>query len=117
MKSTIVIIAAILSLITSAASADPVGGSKYGRGVLQAGERDSYTVYCRADETTIFQITGDGDGDLDCRLEDEHGNVVDSDYGPQDGCRLSVIPRRAGSFTLYMYNSGNEATLYHARFY
>jgi hypothetical protein len=99
-------------LVASTASADPVGGTKRGRGVIAPGETDTYEVVCRADELTVFEVNGDGDGDIDCKLYDEGGHQVDSDTSPRDGCRVSVPPAWTGAFELRVTNAGRYTSAY-----
>lgn len=106
-----------LTFITFAAAADPVGGEKRGRGLIapRGVEVDTFEVACRADETTVFEVAGDGDGDIDCQLEDENGNQVDADSGPRDGCRVTTNPRWTGPFTLKVINRGRYPSAYLVR--
>jgi hypothetical protein len=115
MKHIALILATLLT--TTIASANPVGGPRRDSGFIRPDATDAYVVTCRADEVCDFQITGDGDGDIDCCLADESGNVVACDRSPQDGCRLSVTPRWTGPFRLAFGNAGSETSAYTFRAY
>lgn len=108
-------IAIALSLVTSAASADPVDGPIVDRDILGAFQTVTYSVLLTPDEVTAFRIVGDDDGDLDCRLINSNGRVVDSDFSSDDGCVFRVQPSAFTIFTLWVRNSGSTPDLYNLR--
>lgn len=118
MKHVLTLILTILAFIVSTpAAADPVEGPRHGAGVIDPGTIDAYTIMLRADETTVFLIRGDGDGDIDCVLYDGNGNVVAEDTRRADECRVSVTPRWTGTFRLVFVNVGTYASIYVTRIY
>jgi hypothetical protein len=62
-------------------------------------------------ETTQVLVNGDGDGDVDCFLYDENGNVVAADNSVEDRCYLRVVPKWRGVFILRIINNGTGVTL------
>ena len=108
MKSKLSIaIALILTAFASTAAADPVGGAQSDTGILSPGASDSYRVPLNADEVTLFKVQGDGDGDLDCYLYDDNGNLVGSDTDETDTCLVRVNPRWPEAFRFVVTNHGH----------
>lgn len=68
-------------------------------GSLDDGGWTTFSVWLRPGTDYVFRGTCDGDcTDLDLRLEDDNGFLIDSDYAPDDVPEVSVRPRRAGWF-------------------
>lgn len=103
---------AITCLFTSLASAEVVGS-----GFIRPGETQSMVVTLPADEPMIFNLYGDGDGDIDCAVFDEYGNRGDADTRPLDGCRLVVEALRPGVFRYVITNAGRVSSYYTYRLY
>lgn len=113
MKNLFVTMCAMfLGLSTSVASADQVGS-----GLLRPGETASMTVVLPGDEPMIFNLYGDGDGDIDCAVYDEFGNRGDYDNRTLDGCRLVIEARRTGEFRYVITNNGSVSSFYTYRLY
>lgn len=110
------VLLAVICFTTSIASANPVGGTKYGSGVIASGDRDAYTMLLDS-ETTIFKIEGDGDGDIDCIVFDEQGRELDRDTRSVDGCRLVVTPFRRMVARFVFVNNGSMASAYQMKAY
>jgi hypothetical protein len=108
-------ILAILTL-TSIAAADPVGGEKRGWGIVAPGERATYELVLD-DGTTIFQLTGDGDGDIDCFAVDTNDNVLARDTRSYDGCRLTVSRGYYSIVRFKFINNGSDASAYNVHVY
>jgi len=106
---------ATITLLTATAAADPTYGTQSGHGVIAPGELDVFAVRCNSDETTVFAVVGDGDGDVDCVLLDGNGNEVGRDNDYTDTCRIMVTPRWTGLFRLEIRNNGRFASAYFLR--
>ena len=102
--------------LTRIASADPIGGEKQGWGIAPPGEAATYEVL--TDELpTVFQLTGDGDGDIDCFALDTNGNVLARDTRYYDGCRLTVGRGYVSIVRFKFINNGHIASQYTVRIY
>ena len=112
MKKSIFGVIASLLLASSVSVADPVVGRVSDSSIIVSGQTVRYTVACNAAETTLFVMTGDGDGDIDCCLIDENANVVECDNRPVDGCVLRVTPVWTGKFYFVATNTGKYASMY-----
>jgi hypothetical protein len=99
-------------LFSGTGSADPIGGTQYASGFLRPGEMDSYRIPLSSGELTVIEAVGDGDGDLDCRLFDDNGNLVASDTDSLDNCILRVAPKWTAIFKLVLVNSGHISENY-----
>lgn len=108
-------LAALVLCAAASASADPVGGEKTDRDLLRPDQGVRYTVVLRAKETTIVNVNGDGNGDIDCAIYDENGNMITSDYSGRDGCSMSVTPAWTGEFFVRLINNGDESSIYDLR--
>lgn len=111
MKSMFGIIASLL-FTSSIALADPVSGPIVDNDLLRPGQTVRYTVACNADETTLFVVRGDGDGDIDCCLFDGNANVIACDNSSADGCSLRVVPAWTGRFFFVATNNGRYSSYY-----
>jgi hypothetical protein len=107
---------AALTLLTSIASASPVGGQATASGALAAGERKIFNVVLRADEDWRLIARGYGeDGDLDCFIVDEDGNVIGRDADSTNTCLIQGHPRWTGVFHLVVVNNGDESIGFNAQ--
>jgi hypothetical protein len=97
----------MLSFWATPAQADIVD-----RDVLNGGGRVEYSHFLPSHERTVFTVVGDGDGDIDCFLYDEHGNRVEQDTRPVDGCVVFIMPAWTGRFTFVLRNNGRQASAY-----
>jgi hypothetical protein len=103
----------IFALLSTSASANPVGGSRTSVGIIAPRQSESFTITCRVGERCDFEIQGDGDGDIDCCLQDVNsGGVIECDVGSNDGCSLSTTPLWTGPFRLYFTNVGLVTSVY-----
>ena len=117
-KVTLASCALALTLLAGgSASADPVGGTQTDHDIARPGYVVQYRFSAYADEVTLVEVTGDGDGDIDCRVFDENGGLVGIDTRPVDGCIISLRPRWTGPFVLKITNEGEVASLYSLRIY
>jgi hypothetical protein len=106
-------IVAAWNTLTTLVQASPVGGTIRSHGVLApGGDTDELAFFLRSLERASIRVDGDGDGDIDCYLQNESGAVVASDTDSTDTCVLSVIPRWTGLFTLLIQNNGDRADAY-----
>lgn len=106
------VIAASIIAISSGAIASDVRGPLAVTDVVDPYETDVFTLRLRGGERTAIFLRGDSDTDLDCRLLDSNGNVMDSDSDFTDTCALAVTPRWTGRFTLEIKNLGGVANRY-----
>jgi hypothetical protein len=67
----------------------------------------TYTILFRAGELAEVFVSGDGDTDLDLRIYDESGNLIDEDTGLSDDCHAAWTPRWTGEFTVQIVNLGS----------
>src|SRR6478752_3301712 len=67
---------------------------------------DVYRLTFVGGEAAMIDVEGDGSTDLDCRVYDANGNLVDSDLDGTDYCVLRWVPRRTGTFRLEVRNLG-----------
>lgn len=68
-------------------------------GSLDEDEWTEFRVWLRPGADYVLRGTCDADcTDLDLRLEDDNGYLIDSDYASDDVPEVSVRPRRAGWF-------------------
>lgn len=116
MKNVFATIALVaMSLVGSTALANPTGGQKVDHDVLRPGASVTYYVNLNANELTAATVIGDGDGDIDCVLFDNNGNIVDSASDVSDSCYLTVMPRWTGLFQLVVKNNGIYSSMYDLR--
>jgi hypothetical protein len=111
----VAIVASMLAL-TAVAHADPIGGEKRGWGYVGVGQGDSYRVLIDT-RTTIFEMTGDGDGDIDCYAFDGNGNEVAHDIRRYDGCRLVVSPNEVSMYRFVFINNGGDISEFRSHIY
>jgi hypothetical protein len=79
---------------------------------VYAGRTDVYRRTFSAYEPAYVLVSGDGDTNLDCRVYDENGNLVDSDTDGTDDCVLTWMPRWTGRFRLEVKNLGRISNQY-----
>ncbi len=103
-------IAVSLCAIAGASMAGDVRGPQEWRGLVRPGQLVKVGFILRGDETTRIHVNGDGDGDIDCVLQDENGGVVDKDLDETDTCLVRVTPMRTGDFTLVVKNNGRVSS-------
>lgn len=81
-------------------------------GLLRPDTRVSYRIPVTGGELTVFETAGDGDGDIDCYLYDDEGNLVAPDIDYTDTCRVSVLPGRSVFLTWVLKNHGRISSRY-----
>lgn len=109
------LILSTLTLFGSVAVADPTGGTFTDRDVLRVGAATRYSFMLNSNEVSAVRVAGEGDGDIDCFLYDDNGNLVASQVDTIDGCYLVVTPRWTGTFRLIAKNNGAESSVYSLR--
>ena len=105
----------LVVLITASAAANPVHGPERYTGVIGSNQTQTRMFLLEAREATAFRALGDGDGDIDCELYDEHGDLVAADTDAEDGCLMTIVPLWRGPFLLQLHNAGSEASAYTLR--
>ena len=105
---------AIIAMPTTA-EADPLGGTKLFNDTIGRDIQQSYDIILKKEESTVFQLSGDGRSDLDCFVYDENGDLVARDVDSSDDCHLTVTPRWTGHFTFVIRNVGNRSNSYRGR--
>lgn len=99
------------ALFAAPAKAGDVRGTQTWSGVIGVGRTSQFLFIFKGDEMARVIVRGDGDGDIDCTLSDENGNVVSRDNDDTDTCLVRVTPLRTGEFTLRVKNNGKDPTL------
>lgn len=99
---------AALALFTSIASASPVGGEATASGTLSPGEKRTFNVVLRSGEDWRLLAKGFGDGDLDCFIFDDDGDLIGRDVDNTNTCLIEGHPRYTGVFHLVVANRGDE---------
>jgi hypothetical protein len=95
-------------------NASPTFGGRLYSATLRPGESYSTApISLNRNELTSVEAYGDGDGDIDCFLVDELGNIVGSDNDSQDNCVIEVVPRWTGAFRLFIKNEGHMSDVFH----
>ncbi len=103
-------IAAVAKFLPDAKGA--LGGPKRAITEVKAFGTDVITVQFRGAESAVVGISGDGDTDLDLYVYDENGNLVASDTGGADDCKVRFYPKRNGVFKIKIKNLGNVYNRY-----
>lgn len=106
MKKLALMFAAILTSVTSVGLADPVGGRIYQSGTIYPGQERDYVLILQGDETTRFEVVGDGDGDIDCLVTDADGDILGRDTDNTDTCLIDVFMREVAPVKLHIKNNG-----------
>lgn len=83
------------------------GGPKRANTDVKAFGTDVITLRFKGGENAVVTISGDGDTDLDLLVYDENGNLVASDTGGSDNCRVRFYPKKSGAFKIKVKNLGN----------
>ena len=99
-------------LVSMTALAGPVGGPQIGQGVSLPKTYQSFVLVLQEGVQTIFNVSGSGQGDIDCIVSDQNGNLVGADGRSVDGCLIVVQPVWTGPFILRIINSGDRASAY-----
>jgi hypothetical protein len=104
-----IILSALVSTISLQLEADPSRGRETFKSVLGRKMQVSYDVILNKQELTVFRVSGDDVGDIDCFLYDEHDELVAKDDRWVDSCMLSARPTWTGHFTFVVRNYGNHS--------
>lgn len=70
-----------------------------------------YHTFYRGGPSSIV-VSGAGITDLDCRVYDENGNLIDSDTDGTDDCILTWRPRWTGEYRIEIENLGLRSNVY-----
>ncbi|MBF0142322.1 MAG: hypothetical protein HQL57_08185 [Magnetococcales bacterium] len=100
----------ILAMIDDAAAGASRGrmaGPVVHRDRVNSGTTDVYEEKFEGLKVARVLIDGDGDTDLDCFIEDENHNRVDSDTDGTDTCLLEWTPAWTGTFFIKIKNYGS----------
>jgi len=103
MKAIVTALAVVIALVASLGVAD----ATYRVDRVHAFDTNVYSFVFSCGVTTHITLQGDGDTDLDARLFDEFGNLIDVDLRRDDFCSLWVTPSWTGVFYLEVRNLGN----------
>lgn len=98
--------------IGSVALAGSVGGPIEHHSALGQGQGESFGLVLEASRRTTIVVTGDGSGDLDCRLQDSRGKLVAFDEDKTDACILTITPQYQSKYVLRVQNNGQAADEY-----
>ncbi len=109
-KSIIAVLASVSVLLVSGLAM--AGGSV--RGVARPGQTLSYDIGSAPGNRISILVDGDGDGDIDCVLVDDDGDVVSQDRDATDTCLLQGRSREY-HYTLRITNNGRRSSLFTAR--
>ena len=107
-----VAVCAMCGVLAGVASAQPTGGRAYDVHRVEAQSNDYFTLNFRGGEQAVVAIEGDGDTDLDLYVYDENGNLIVSDTGSSDSCRVYFTPRWTGAFRIVVVNRGYVHNVY-----
>jgi hypothetical protein len=88
------------------------GGWKVHYDRVRAHRTDVYHIAFTGGEDAAIDVIGDGDTDLDCRVYDEYGNLIDSDTDATDYCVLRWVPAWSGQFRVEVINLGSVSNQY-----
>lgn len=112
MRFLFAVIVLLVISFSSNGRADPRGGRKTFFDTIGRGMQHKYDLVLLEDEVTAIEIDGNGRSDLDCYVLDEGGNLITKDTDSSDNCRLTVVPRWTGHFTLIIKNVGTTYSTY-----
>ncbi len=89
-----------------------LGGPKRATTEVKAYATDVITLKFKGGENAVIAISGDGDTDLDLYVYDENGNLIASETGGSDDCRVRFFPKWNGTFKIKVKNLGNVYNRY-----
>jgi hypothetical protein len=114
MKKYILALFTLLTIlhVSMTSFADPTAGRQSDNDLLRPGQVVNYRLSLNPQETTVFLLRGDGDGDIDCVLYDDSGNEIARDTDSTDTCALRVTPRWSAVFTFRAVNNGSVISAY-----
>jgi riboflavin biosynthesis pyrimidine reductase len=78
-------------------------------------DTDVYEIRFTGRQPARIVVDGDGDTDLDCRVFDQAGRLVDADTDFTDYCVLEWVPSRTQRFQLKIQNLGDVYNVYTLR--
>lgn len=104
----------LITSIVNTVSAVPIGGPLYSKGRVDAQETNEYSLLLDKG-ATVFTISGDGNGNIDCYAYDENGKEVNRDITGYDGCRLVVYPDHISKYRFVFTNSGDFSSTFYMR--
>jgi hypothetical protein len=109
-RKTLVLTCAALLVISAAA---PAFADFFRASSVLAFDTDTWRVWAAAGNRHVV-VSGDGDTDLDCYVDDRFGNRLDADTDGTDFCVLDFHNPSSGNLTIRISNLGsvyNEYTL------
>jgi len=86
--------------------ASPVGGERRFDGALPAGAGRNIAIALNADEEVMIVARGLGEGDLDCALLNEKGEVLDVDVDHTNTCLINGHVNIKKVYTIRVENNG-----------
>lgn len=113
MKLSIISIVCI-TLVSSVAIAAPVAGPITKVDVVKQHSDLKYVFLPRIKEETLITLIGNGQGDIDCTLLDNNGNVLVRDVSNADICILHYTPQKREMLTLSITNYGDKDDAFEA---
>lgn len=99
-------------LVSPSALAGKLSGPTIHKDTVRGNTTDRYVDAYEGGVNTTITVRGDGSSDIDCKIYDSNGNLIDSDTRPQDACVLSFTPKWTGKFELKIINLGNNDNEY-----
>lgn len=106
-KLTVVILYAVLALLPAGLPANAAGldeGWSLGGSSLNEGEKASYTREFYAGVTYVIAASGDKDArDVDIRILDRDGRVVEEDTGSSKDATVTFRPKSTGRYTIELH--------------
>lgn len=79
---------------------------------LQPGESKTVRTVFEKEVIASVEVTGEGEGDIDCYLTDIDGQMMDMDTSPENYCTLMFVPERTESFHIRITNAGKTPVTY-----
>lgn len=92
------------------AIAGPVGGRKVAVDTVLPRQTDVYRVRCYANEPTVAVAVSNGD--IDMKVYDENGNLIDSDTAMDSTPICTWTPRWTGEFRIEIINPTSRSLDY-----
>jgi hypothetical protein len=112
-KVTLFSALAIGIVFATTAFSDPFAGPVQFSGLVFPGQTDYINVNLVGGEVTLIQVWGDKDGDIDCFVYNNRGNLVAADNDDTDACLISIKVPYTAQYTLYIKNEGHVSDRYH----
>lgn len=105
--------AASFILAVSVALADDNSvGKKVDQGTLDGRSGNVYHQAIPEMRLVNLDVTGDGDGDIDCWVYAPTGRKVGEDTSISDGCNISFFSFESGMYNIQVMNTGEKSTMF-----